>query len=70
MIEGSWKVAPAVTDLAPYLQTPKNMRLFVRGYVSLAIAQMLFRTLPTETRPELVLAIFNIAITVVSDLLK
>lgn len=43
------KVAPAVTDFSRFLQTPKNMRLFVRGYVGLVMAEMLFRTLPTGT---------------------
>lgn len=49
MIEEFRKVAPAVTDFTRFLQTPKNMRLFVRGYVSLVIAETLFRTLPTAT---------------------
>ena len=48
-IEEFQKVAPAVTDFTRFLQTPKNMRLFVRGYVSLVIAETLFRTLPTAT---------------------
>lgn len=43
------KVAPAVTDFSRFLQTPKNMRLFVRGYVGLTMAEMLFRTLRTRT---------------------
>lgn len=43
------KVAPAVTDFSRFLQTPKNMRLFVRGYVGLIMAEMLFRTLPSGT---------------------
>lgn len=51
MIEDFQKVAPAVTDFPRFLQTPKNMRLFVRGYVSLAIGHMLFRTLPAGTHP-------------------
>lgn len=41
------KIAPGVTDLPSFLQTPKNLRLFIRGYISLAIAEMLFRTLPS-----------------------
>ena len=50
-IEEFHKVAPAVNDFPRFLQTPKNMRLFVRGYVSLAIAEMLFRTLPNNVHP-------------------
>ena len=49
VLEEFRKVAPAVTDFPRFLQTPKNMRLFIRGYVSLAIAEMLFRTLATGT---------------------
>ncbi|KAL8953268.1 MAG: hypothetical protein Q9222_000873 [Ikaeria aurantiellina] len=43
------RVAPTVTDkngLERFLETPKNMRLFVRGYVGLAMADQLFRSLP------------------------
>ena len=49
VIEEFRKVASAVTDFASFLQIPKNMSLFVRGYVSLVIAETLFRTLPTAT---------------------
>ena len=49
VIEDFQKVAPAVTDFPRFLQNQKDMRLFVRGYVSLAIGHMLFRTLPTGT---------------------
>ena len=51
MMDEFRRVAPAVTDFSRFLQTPKNMRLFVRGYVSLVIAEMLFPTLPSETHP-------------------
>lgn len=43
------RVAPRIADkesLEIFLQTPKNMRLFVRGYVGFAIADQLFRSLP------------------------
>ena len=49
VVEEFRKVAPAVTDFTSFLQIPKNMRLFVRGYVSLIIAETLFRTFPTAT---------------------
>ena len=49
LVEEFRKVAPAVTDFTSFLRIPKNMRLFVRGYVSMIIAEMLFRTLPTVT---------------------
>ena len=49
VVEEFRKVAPAVTDFPSFLQIPKNMRLFVRGYVSLVIAETLFRTLPTAS---------------------
>ena len=45
------KVAPGVTDLPRFLQTPRNLRLVVRGYVGLAITEMLFRTLPSGSHP-------------------
>lgn len=51
MIEELQRVAPAVTDFPRFLQNSKNMRLLVRGYVSMAIAAMLFRTLPTAGHP-------------------
>lgn len=47
IIEEFRRVAPIVIDLPRFLQTPKNMRLLVRGYVSMTIAERLFRTLPT-----------------------
>ncbi|KAL8838119.1 MAG: hypothetical protein Q9170_002260 [Blastenia crenularia] len=43
------RVAPRMTNkesLESFLTTPKNMRLFVRGYVGFAIADQLFRSLP------------------------
>ena len=43
------RVAPEVSDLGRFLQTPKNARLFVRGWASLAMSEMLFRTLPSGT---------------------
>ena len=48
------KIIPnsAIPNLGVLLQSPKNLRLFVRGWVGLAVAEMLFRTLPTETHPE------------------
>ena len=51
MIEELQKVAPAVTDFPRFLQNSKNMRLLVRGYVSMAIAGMLFRTFPSAGHP-------------------
>ena len=51
VIEEFHKAAPAVTDFPRFLKTPKNTRLFVRGYVSVAMTEMLFRTLPTATHP-------------------
>lgn len=33
-------------DLEEFLETPKHMRLFVRGYVGFAMADYLFRSLP------------------------
>ena len=43
------RVAPMIVDVqsfAEFLETPKNMRLFVRGYVGFAVADHLFRSLP------------------------
>ncbi len=45
-IEEFRKVSPGVSDFQRFLQTPKNLRLLVRGYVGLAIAESLFRTIP------------------------
>ena len=45
-------VAPAVKDFTWFLKTSKNLRLFVRGYVSFAMTELIFRTLPTQTRPK------------------
>ena len=47
------KVAPCVSDIQRFFQTPKNLRLFVRGYVGLAMAESLFRTLPYGPNPGL-----------------
>lgn len=41
------RVVPGRPDLDRLLQTPKNARLFVRGWVGLAMSDMLFRTLPS-----------------------
>lgn len=41
------RVAPGKLDLDRFLQTPKNARLFARGWVGLAMSEMLFRTLPS-----------------------
>ena len=43
-----YRVVPGIPDLDQLLQTPKNARLFVRGWVGLAMSDMLFRTLPSE----------------------
>ena len=50
-IEDFRKVVPAVTDMSRFLANTKNMRLFVRGFVSLTMAETLFRTLPYEFHP-------------------
>lgn len=41
------RVVPGRLDLDRFLQTPKNARLFARGWVGLTISEMLFRTLPS-----------------------
>lgn len=40
------RVVPVAVDLGHFLRSPKEVRLFVRGYVSLAMTEMLIRTLP------------------------
>ena len=45
-IEKFRQVAPDVSDLQNFLQTPRNLRLLVRGCVGLAIAESFFRTIP------------------------
>ncbi|KAL8879399.1 MAG: hypothetical protein Q9198_002978 [Flavoplaca austrocitrina] len=48
-IDAVRRVAPTITDQGSFenfLRTPKNMRLFARGYVGFAIADQLFRNLP------------------------
>ena len=50
-IEEFRKVAPCFSDFDRFIQAPKNLRLFVRGYVGLAMAEMLFRTLPHGPHP-------------------
>ena len=40
------RVLPVAIDLGHFLRTPKEVRLFVRGFVSLAMTEMLIRTLP------------------------
>ena len=45
-IEEFRKVSPGVLDFKRFLQTPRNLRLLVRGYVGLAIAENIFRTTP------------------------
>ena len=45
-IEEFRKVSPGVTDFQRFLYKPKNVRLLVRGYVGLTIAESLFRTAP------------------------
>ena len=42
------RVAPVAKDLLRFLQSPKEVRLFVRGFVSLAITEMLIRTLLSD----------------------
>lgn len=46
-LEDLRRVAPGRSDLDGFLQTPKNARLFARGWVGLAMSEMLFRTLPS-----------------------
>ena len=46
------KVAPGVRDVPSLLQTSKNLRLFVRGYVGLVLADMIFRAWPSGMQPE------------------
>ena len=51
-IEHIRRVAPGVADtesFEEFLRVPKNMRLFVRGYVGFAVADHLFRSLPYST---------------------
>lgn len=36
-------------DLVSFLQKSKNVRLFVRGWVSLSVTDLLFRSMPDET---------------------
>ena len=50
-IEEFRKVSPSVSDFERFLQTPRNLRLLVRGYVGLAIAGSLFRTIPYAADP-------------------
>lgn len=45
------KVAPYVSDFLCFFQNPKNLRLFMRGYVGLAMAESLFRTLHYGPNP-------------------
>ena len=45
------KVAPSVSDFQRFFRTPKNLRLFMRGFVGLAMAESLFRTLPYGPHP-------------------
>lgn len=45
-IEEFRKVSPCISDFEHFLQTPKNLRLLVRGYVGFAIAESFFRTFP------------------------
>lgn len=42
------RVVPGIPELNRLLQTPKNVRLIARGWVGLAMSDMLFRTLPSE----------------------
>lgn len=45
------RILPSVTDfglLLQFLRNSKNIRLFVRGWVTLAISEMLFRNLPSD----------------------
>lgn len=41
------RVVPGGSELDRFLHTPKNVRLFVRGWVGLVMSEMLFRTLPS-----------------------
>lgn len=50
-IEEFRKVSPGGSDFEHFLQTPKNLRLLVRGYVGFAIAESLFRTIPYAPGP-------------------
>ena len=45
-IEEFRKVSPGITDFQRFLHNPRNLRLIMRGYVGLAIAESLFRTIP------------------------
>ena len=45
------KLAPASTDLSKLLSQRKARRLFVRGWVSLVMAESLFRYFPSEHHP-------------------
>lgn len=45
------KVATTDFDIQSFLNAPKRMRLLVRGYVSLAIAESFFHTLPSGAHP-------------------
>ena len=45
------RILPGITDFGRFLhflQNSKNIRLFVRGWTNLAIAEMLFRTLSSD----------------------
>ncbi|KAK0512043.1 hypothetical protein JMJ35_005171 [Cladonia borealis] len=50
-IEEFRKVCPGVSDFERFLQTPRNLRLLVRGYVGLVVAGSLFRTIPYPADP-------------------
>ena len=50
-IEEFGKISPGVSDFQRFLQTVENLRLLVRGYVGLAIAESLFRTIPYAPDP-------------------
>ena len=46
------KVSPGVSDFQRFLQKPSNLRLLVRGYVGLTIAESFFRTIPYAPNPD------------------
>ena len=45
-VEEFQQVAPGISDFQNFLQTPRNLRLLVRGCVGLVIAESFFRTIP------------------------
>ena len=44
-----YKVVPNLDNFERFLQTPKDMRLFVRGFVGLAMTETIFRAVPYDS---------------------